>query len=241
MLYSNVLSYRVYGNRALFTDPITKIGGEKMSYPIPTYQAIKGITESIYWKPTIIWEVKRIRVLNRIRMETSGIRPIKYSGGGNDLAYYTYLKDVAYEVEVFFRWNENRPHLKNDWNEDKHFQIAKRSIEKGGRRDIFLGTKECQGYVEPCVFGSSKGAYDDSGEVPYALMFHSFLYPDEAVKEGNRGKWSSCFFNPIMHNGIIEFPAPEEVRIKREIYPMQMKEFLPGRNFNLEAGYELDE
>ncbi len=33
-------------------------------------------------------------------------------------------------------------------------------IERGGRRDIFLGTRECQGYVEPCVFGEGEGAYD---------------------------------------------------------------------------------
>lgn len=240
MLYSNVLSYRVYGKRALFTDPITKIGGEKMSYPIPTYQAIKGVTESIYWKPTIVWEVKRVRVLNRIQMESSGIRPIKYSSDGNDLAYYTYLKDVAYEVEVFFRWNENREDLSIDRNEDKHFQIAKRSIEKGGRRDIFLGTRECQGYVEPCDFGKVKGVYDEAGEVNYAMMFHSFIYPDEARLLENQNKFSSCFFNPIMKNGIIEFPPPEEVKTKREIYPMKMKDFIPGRNMSLEAGYELD-
>lgn len=47
---------------ALFTDPLTKVGGEKFSYPVPTYQALKGITESIYWKPTLIWVIDRCRV-----------------------------------------------------------------------------------------------------------------------------------------------------------------------------------
>lgn len=232
MQYNNVLSYRVYGKRALFTDPITKIGGEKMSYPIPTYQAMKGITESIYWKPTIVWEVKRIRVLNHIQMESQGVRPIKYSGGGNDLAYYTYLKEVCYEVEVSFGWNENREDLKKDWNEDKHFQIAKRSIEKGGRRDIFLGSRECQGYVESCVFGEEKGVYDEVEEANFSLMFHSFIYPDEAKKEENKGKLSACFFQPVMKKGIITYPKPEEIEIKREIYQMEMKEFLEGKNFS---------
>lgn len=50
----NEIQFKVYGRMALFTDPITKLGGEKSSYPIPTYQAMKGIVESIYWKPTII-------------------------------------------------------------------------------------------------------------------------------------------------------------------------------------------
>ena len=54
MLYDNKICFRVWGNEALFTDPLTKVGGEKFSYPVPTYQALKGITESIYWKPTLI-------------------------------------------------------------------------------------------------------------------------------------------------------------------------------------------
>ena len=57
MLYDNKICFRVWGNEALFTDPLTKVGGEKFSYPVPTYQALKGITESIYWKPTLIWVI----------------------------------------------------------------------------------------------------------------------------------------------------------------------------------------
>ena len=51
---------------ALFTDPITRMGGEKSSYAVPTYQALKGIVESIYWKPTILWYIDEMRVLNLI-------------------------------------------------------------------------------------------------------------------------------------------------------------------------------
>ena len=42
------IEYEVWGRLALFTDPITRVGGEKCSYHIPTYEAVKGITESIY-------------------------------------------------------------------------------------------------------------------------------------------------------------------------------------------------
>ena len=109
-------SFRVTGRRALFTDPVNRIGGEKMSYQIPTYQALKGITESIYWKPSIIWKIKRLRVVNPIQTETVGVRPIKFNSSANELAYYTYLKNVNYEVEVEFDWNKNRPELAKDWN-----------------------------------------------------------------------------------------------------------------------------
>ena len=94
----NEITYRVWGRYALFTDPATKIGGEKSSLQIPTPQSIKGVTESVYWKPSIIWVVDEIRVMNPIRMEGKGIRPI--GDKGNDLARYTYLRDVEYEVRA---------------------------------------------------------------------------------------------------------------------------------------------
>ena len=103
MQYENKLSFQVHGKRALFSDPVSRVGGEKFSYMFPTYQALKGITESIYWKPSIVWKVLRVRVMNKIRMESSGIRPIKFNTNANELAYYTYLKDVNYQVEVQFK------------------------------------------------------------------------------------------------------------------------------------------
>ncbi|MBU8990927.1 type I-C CRISPR-associated protein Cas5c, partial [Faecalibacterium prausnitzii] len=78
---------------ALFTDPIMKIGGEKFSYPVPTYEALKGITESIYWKPTIIIYIDRVRILKKIETEAKDIRLFKYNDNKkSDLARYTYLK-----------------------------------------------------------------------------------------------------------------------------------------------------
>lgn len=47
MKENTTFNFKVYGDYALFTDPIMKIGGEKFTYPVPTYQALKGITESI--------------------------------------------------------------------------------------------------------------------------------------------------------------------------------------------------
>ncbi len=162
----NQIEFVVYGKYALFTDPLTKIGGEKFSYQIPTYQALKGIVESIYWKPSLIWIIDEVRVMKPIQTESKGVRPIDYFGG-NTLAYYTYLKDVEYQVRAHFIFNPHRPDLADDWNEHKHHNIALRAVKAGGRRDIFLGTRECQGYVEPCKFGTGKGFYDDYGEIDF--------------------------------------------------------------------------
>lgn len=212
ILKENSIEYRLSGHYALFTDPITKIGGEKSTYHIPTYEAIKGITQSIYWKPTIIWVIDKIRVMHKISTESKNIKPLNYSGG-NDLSVYTYLRDVEYQVKAHFEWNMQRPDLEKDRNENKHYDIAKRSLEKGGRRDIFLGARECQGYVEPCSFGEDSGFYDNEELFSYGLMFHGFDYPTEVDTQ----KLIARFWNAKMDKGIILFPRPEECTITREI------------------------
>ena len=37
----NSIEFKVWGRYALFTDPLTRIGGEKCSYHIPTYESLK--------------------------------------------------------------------------------------------------------------------------------------------------------------------------------------------------------
>ncbi len=222
----NSITYRVYGKYALFTDPITRIGGEKTSLFIPTYQALIGITEGIYWKPTIKWKIDSVRVLNPIRTESKGIRPINYSGG-NDLSYATYLSDVSYVVKAHFEQNHNRPDLADDYIEHKHYWIAKRCLEKGGRRDIFLGTRECAAYIEPYDFDQNKGFYNGYGSMEFGLQFHSFSYPDD----NGENKFYARFWRPKMIDGVIEFCKPEECSIVKEIRTMKMKSFKYGINF----------
>ena len=79
--YRNIIEFEVTGPYALFSNPVMKVGGEKTSYHIPTYEALRGIVESIYWKPTIMWIIDAVRVMNPIQTETKGIRPIAYNGG----------------------------------------------------------------------------------------------------------------------------------------------------------------
>lgn len=223
-VYPNIVEFEVYGDYGLFSDPVMRIGGEKSTYQIPTYESLKGILMSVYWKPTLIWVIDAVRVMNQIQTESKGIRPIKYSGG-NDLSFYTYLKDCRYQVRAHFEWNDNRPELAQDRNENKHHEIAKKMIRKGGRRDIFLGTRECQGYVEPCQFGEGQGAYDDIAELSFGLMYHGITYPDEAYSEETKGKMTVRFWQPVMKNGIIEFLRPEDCPWQRPVRDMEMKPF----------------
>ena len=235
-MHENIVEFEAFGDFAMFSDPITRVGGEKFSYQVPTYESLKGIMHSIYWKPTLIWIIDEVRVMNQIQTETKGIRPIKYQSDKNDLSYYTYLKDVRYQVRAHFIWNENRPELACDRNENKHHNIAKRSIEKGGRRDIFLGTRECQGYIVPCEFGSGEGFYDDYGELNFGFMLHGIDYPDEnkSMKEDGTQSYNFDvrFWNCTMKDGIIQFSTSDDGLIKRRtVFENQpVKEFVVGQN-----------
>ena len=209
------IDFKVSGRFALFTDPLTKIGGEKCSYHIPTYEALKGIAKSIYWKPTFVWVIDKVRVMRRIRSQSKSMKPLVFSGG-NSLAIYTYLADVEYQVQAHFEWNMHRADLATDRDEGKHWHVAKRMVEKGGRQDIFLGTRECQGYVEPCTFGEGKGEYDGYGQLEYGLMFHGFDYPDETGTK----ELHSRFWRPVMRDGEVTFPKPKECTIRKFVREM---------------------
>ncbi|WP_100402875.1 type I-C CRISPR-associated protein Cas5c [Bacillus sp. FJAT-42315] len=237
----NGIEFEVFGDYALFTDPLTKMGGEKLSYQVPTYQALKGIVESIYWKPTLLMIVDEVRVMNAIKMESKGIRPIDY-GGGNTLANYTYLRDVHYQVRAHFIFNPHRPDMAFDRNENKHHNILKRSLKVGGRRDIFLGARECQAYVEPCVFGEGEGFYDNyGGEIHLGPMVHGINYPDET----GRNEMEVRLWTPVMKNGVIQFIRPDQCTHIRKIKDMEMKHFdqnnvnsVEGEEVKLELGGE---
>jgi CRISPR-associated protein Cas5d len=228
-LTKNSFEFEVWSRYALFTDPITKIGGEKYSYHIPTYEALKGITKSIYWKPTIIWIIDKVRIMHQIRTESKGTLLIDYNDTTkNGLAYYTFLYDVKYQVKVRYVWNTKHQDLINDFNQKKHTAIFKRSLDRGGRQDIYLGTRECQGYVKPCKFGSGKSHYDNAGSLTYGLMFHSFEYPDEVDTK----TLNSLFWCPTTENGVISFVKQEDCKVRRKLKPMKAKIFEFNKNFN---------
>ena len=240
--YPNIVEFAVTGDYALFSDPLTRVGGEKCTYQVPTYEALKGVLHSVYWKPTIIWYIDAVRVMNQIQTEVKGIRPVKYSGG-NDLAFYTYLKKCRYQVRAHFEWNENRSELENQIpdNENKHHCIARKMIRKGGRRDVFLGTRECQGYVEPCVFGEDAGFYDRKPDEPpmelsFGLMYHGITYADEAYSEETRGMMTARFWYPVMKNGVIQFCRPKDCPHHKPLRRMDVKPF--GKDLNNFSGLD---
>ena len=51
------VSVKVWGDYACFTRPELKV--ERMSYPLMTPSAARGVLEAILWKPQMRWHVRR--------------------------------------------------------------------------------------------------------------------------------------------------------------------------------------
>lgn len=209
MFESKKFSFNVAGENALFTDPISRVSGEAMTYSVPTYSALRGIVSAIYWKPTLQWVIDRVRVLNPIQTETKSLLYPRISEGKEtgDRGFATYLRDISYNIEAHYIWNPDRPDLDCDRNPAKHDAMFRTALERGGRRTIFLGKKEgnCYGTVTPCDFMDGVGVFDHTGEINFGPMLHGISFPD-----GGRQEMQVRFFNAVMRNGIIEFPKPED-------------------------------
>src|SRR5437868_12526187 len=106
------LEVYVSGEFACFTRPEMKV--ERVTYPVPTPSAARGILEAIFWKPEVTWRVEEIWVLNEIRyfsilrnevnsrVSERAARAWQSSGGGYDATadraqrHTLALRDVAY-------------------------------------------------------------------------------------------------------------------------------------------------
>lgn len=62
---AQLLTVEVWGDLACFTQVPFKV--ERVSYPVMTPAAARGILESIFWKPEFSWQVREIWVLRPIR------------------------------------------------------------------------------------------------------------------------------------------------------------------------------
>lgn len=213
---------RITGDYALFTNPSTKGGGEKSSYSIPTRQALIGIVDAVYFKPTFQNVVTEVKIVKAIQTENIGTRAL-IGGVKADLNYISYLREVEYLVKFHFVWNNARKDLLHDQNLQKHEAIMTRSIDKGGRRDIFLGSRECLGFVE----GIDKEEYQTipssyiNQTLSFGIMFHSFEYPK---KSGEPLK--SYYTDTVMKNGIVRFKEQAECEIMNTLSNYTFK--LPG-------------
>lgn len=220
----NQVEFEVKGDFGMFTTPESRLSGEKRSYPVPTFGALQGILEHVYWKPTFEWIIDEVRVMNEIIECPMGITGIRWQSNEKDVFYNTPLFNLHYQVRAHFEWAINRKKYKKDRVADKHYQMAVRYIERGGRRMTYFGTSEYPCAVRACKFGSGDGFYDNEEYDDFGLMFHGFTYADTAFNEETRNCISVRMNNVEMKNGIIRFVHPKDCSV---IYPIASSIWVP--------------
>ena len=97
------ISMEISGPLAMFTDPST--GDMPVSYPVPTYSAVKGMFENILFYPTVEVKPVRIEICKPIKYHTLMFNyggPNRHkqlkSNPGNRQVRMIVLEDVCYKV-----------------------------------------------------------------------------------------------------------------------------------------------
>ncbi|MCA9876754.1 MAG: type I-C CRISPR-associated protein Cas5, partial [Thermomicrobiales bacterium] len=195
-----------------FTRPEMKV--ERVTYPVMTPSAARGVLEAIFWKPEFRWRVAEIEVLkpihyisllrNEVNSRTSERTAQEWGrhGGGffaeedraqrNTLA----LRDVAYVIRA-----EALPHSGDPGDRAKYRDQFRRRVERGQCfATPYLGCRE---------WSASFGALDGT-EQPIAESsdLGRMLWTIDYAP-GDRGTGTPRFFDARLERGILRVPGEE--------------------------------
>jgi CRISPR-associated protein Cas5d len=204
------LEVKVWGDSACFTRPEMKV--ERVSYPVMTPSAARGVLEAIFWKPEFAWQVREIWVLkpirhfsmvrNEVNSRASEKAAIAWSqkGGGyfaeEDRAqrHTLGLRDVAYLIRADIM-------LTTRATEDvaKYRDQFRRRVDRGQCfHRPYLGCREFAAH-----FGPTDGSEtpidlsDDLGR----MLFDLDYFADES------GRGNPRFFSARLNQGVLRVPA----------------------------------
>lgn len=204
----------VWAARACFTRP--DFPTERISYPVPTPSAARGVLEAIYWKPQFNWQIREIRVLNPIRYgsetrnevavrasRTALNAPFVVDGvSTNRLQRATrYLTDVRYVIVA-----EAVPHPYSSEELFKHAEIFTNRCKIGQCfTRPYLGCREYS-----CDFALATGEETpikqsmDLGRMPFDMNFRVPGMKYESHR--NNAKPVAFWYEPRMEQGIVKVP-----------------------------------
>ena len=208
----------IWGNFACFTRPECKV--ERLSYPIPTPSAIRGVLNAIYNKPEeFYWQVKKIEVLKPIkfisfkRNEVKGKIDTQFNviyadstdekdkSKGRTQRQTTMLKDVWYRITANIEILQ-----KGKITENQIYEQAIRRIESGKcYYQPYLGTRECIAY-----FGIQRNKNEEiQSPINESLDAGLMLYDVFDITKYTKPRDVKPFitlFKAKMNNGIIDIP-----------------------------------
>lgn len=207
------LSLRVWGEFACFTRPEMKV--ERVSYPVMTPSAARGVLEAVFWKPEFQWQVEEIQVLkpisyfsilrNEVNNRASPQTAAGWSrdGGGFDAAadraqrHTLGLRDVAYVIRAH---QVLRTGVTDDLAKYRD-QFRRRAA--GGRcfATPYLGCREFSAaFAEPD--GSEQPIPEDIDLGP--------LLRDLVYEPNGSGRANPRFWKAQLVRGVLHVPPPEE-------------------------------
>jgi CRISPR-associated protein Cas5d len=212
---SPTLRLRARGPLACFTRPELKV--ERVSYPVMTPSAARGLLEAVLWKPALRWRIERIQVLTPIRFLAFRRNEVSHRAvappaavvrdGGRVAPYFAdddraqrntlALRDVDYLIEARFEMTAKAGPLDNV---TKFVEIFERRLAKGQCfHQPYLGCRELAAEVLPAV--DAPPAEDLSEDL--GLM----LWDVEYGPQRNR----PLFFRARLERGVLSVPEEPEV------------------------------
>ncbi len=174
---------KIGGEYACFTDPNLKV--ERVSYPVMTPAAARGVLEAIFWKPAFRWEVRSIKVLKPIRTLSVMRNEIESRQSDAPLVIEDkrqqrislVLKDVEYviEAEMNLLWKDKVL--------GGYYDQFERRLNRGAYHHApYLGTREFSAWFEPAT-----GAEQPTNQAIIEEMYLGVMFFDTAfVKSVDR-------------------------------------------------------
>lgn len=202
----NEVTVEVWGDFACFTRPESKV--ERLTYPVITPSAARGILSAIYSKPVeFYWQIKKIEVLKPIKYISFQRNEVINSKVGNQYKptiveenrtqrQSVVLKDVRYRITAEI---VKRDEFKG--TEEQLYNQAIRRI-KGGKCFFqpSLGTRE---FV--CYFDEPTDAKPISEDLDLGLMLYD-VFDLHKFKVTKKAEPYVTLFKAYMKNGVIEVP-----------------------------------
>jgi len=208
---SAIMRLRAKGPYACFTRPELKV--ERVSYPVITPSAARGLFEAVVWKPAISWHIHRIVVereikfisvrRNEVNSKVSIPSVATIENGGQIRQYYieddhtqrntVALSDVQYVIDASFTLTGQAGAGDNI---SKFVDMFQRRLEKGQYfHHPYFGCREFTADVMPVI--ETLKPIEDNRDL--GLMMLDIDYGDE--------KFRPVFFRACLQNGILEVPA----------------------------------
>jgi CRISPR-associated protein Cas5d len=213
------VAVKLEGELACFTRPEFKV--ERVTYPVMTPSAARGVLEAIFWKPEIRWEVRQIWVLKPIKEFSLLRNEIDSRQSARSKTFFIedkrqqrttlFLKDVAYLVLADIRLKSSTKDCKK-----KYLEQFNRRIENGRCfHQPYLGTRECTASFEKAS-GNEKPIPDclTIGNMLFDLAFcpsescreMEFLQHSDNKAHKRAGYKQALYFTATLDKGVMTVP-----------------------------------